>query len=388
MNSNFPPHEVLFQYALNIKTAEKVTPTAAGTISGEKRFYNPILDKGNLVCPECSEAHLIHRSVKGASGDHFVRDHFATRPDSKHSAKCDIGARAAKMKDRERSINPELGPFFYLNLGTPKKDYPHGGRPTKRAWISHPNEAPDWVFKVQYARNTFLGNKEIISPELVRRERINPVKDVIAFLKNLTRIHKVETHRQDSWAVINGVAIRLDKMVLREQASSIRDMDEMSIEQFKTENGISASFKIASDKKYDRFARQLNLEQSGILHPVLLHFKIAATPQSGGAFFEQKMTVNLGDYDLEGQKVGRYVHIKDRALFSNLEIGSEFFAIAHPYMSKVNGRVSQNFNVLRSVDMTSMTLQEFRLFLENPKQRTKLRAPATTSEPVQMAIPS
>ncbi len=380
---------LLFPYAYNKTTGEYVTPSASHDVGSEHRFYNEAIDKGHLVCPECMGPHLTHRSARSAGGSHYVRDHFAAMADEKHNTNCSIGVRSAKLKHGKRIINEELGPFFYLNTGAPKPNYPHGGKPTKRAWIDDPKQAPDWLFRVQYARHTFLKHREIISPELVYRARIDAAKNVTTLLKNFARIHKNEAYRHDTWAIVNGVAIRLDKMVLREGIKSTpRDMSYESLDQLRKEQNLPRSFKFPSDAKYDKFALQLNQEQDKIMHPVLLHFKVAAAPKQEGSYMAPKMVVNLGNYDLQGQIVERLVHIKDRALFPKMVIGAEFFALAHPYMS-TNGRtLTQNFNVFRESDLTAMTLLEFKAFLENPRSRKCRKSAPPEAAPQQISIPA
>ncbi len=366
-----PEYELLYPHAWNIKTGEAVVPTAEAMIDNS-RMYDPDKDKGHLVCPECREAKLIHRHASPNSGGLITRDHFAKHKKSSHSQQCDTGKRAA-MYPHQRNVDINLAPFFYINSETALPKHPHGGKPKVRAFIPKnmsDGDLPDWMFRVNYARDAFLGRREITSHQLQRRPRLDPANDVMGLIDNLATISENPDHLKESWAIVNRVAFKADKLVLRRGTQpGERDLTPSLLADYKQANNLPPDFQLPRDPSWDKFARHFYYASKGITHPVLIHFKVAAQPQRISRPFDgQYLIVHLEPYELEGQKqlIRPRVIIKDPMALPHIKVGQEFFALAHPYLSEYHGHQEQNFNVNRACDLVPMTQSQFAEYIKDP----------------------
>jgi len=393
-----PPEDYapLYPYALNEATGEIVVASAEHYIDAS-RTYDKTKDKGCLVCPECRQAKLIHRNVKPmAGGRNVVRDHFARHIDSQHTTQCNIGQRAARMLGKH-SVDDRLGAFFYINCDTPSATHPHGGRPPRRAWIAQRAERniPPHIKKIEYAPHSFLPKKrEIITSEFARRPRLpRPAKDILSLIKNLAIINRDLEKAKDSWAIVSRVGFKLSTLFVHYKPDSgIRDLSPANTAKIRDEKKLPANFRFPEDAGYDRFARIFNQVASGITHPVMLHFKVAAHPKTVTKSNETFKVIKFGQYNLERlnpkgvelptQSIDLCVVTKDPKIAARLKIGEEFMALVHPRVvsyGKKGQNTIQDFDILRPEDVVSMTMTEFKDILENKgrRKRNKKEKPPT-----------
>ncbi|MEK7801630.1 MAG: hypothetical protein AAB276_04165 [Pseudomonadota bacterium] len=393
--------ELLYPYAVDLHTGNRVVPFATGRLSSQdtaRSFYNEAQHKGHLVCPECETAELVWRKGSaGAGSERITRDHFARRPDSEHDIHCQIGLLGLSYPDPIRFIDERKGGYVYGNFETVLTTAPFRKSFKYRTQLPDKlgHSKPDWIRRVQYGAG-YKGFLEIISPDFIDRRRYNAVKDIKGLLELIKRMPRALL--ADTWVLRNHIAVRLDAMIVREVAPHNR---VSQIAEEKQSLGLRHDFLMASDAQYDRFTRLLNAQRLDISFPVVLHFNKAAHPLkiTKDPKGQPEIKIDLAAYQVENPlrlrkqwnelalpsvKVGRRIHIKDPALFDVIRgADKEFFALAHPYAFRnsrdpVNGGFFQHFEVLRANDLLPLALAdlsasvrsaaEARAELENKRQ--------------------
>lgn len=393
--------ELLYPYAVDLRTGYKVVPSAVGRIDQDATtpFYNEGDHKGHLACPECETAELVWRKGHAGTGDaKTTRDHFARLPKSEHDTHCQIGLLGLSYPDPHRFIDARKGGYVYGNFETVSPTAPFRKAFKRRTHVPDAlgQLRPNWIRPVQYGEG-YKGFPEIISPDFLDRRRYNAVKDIKGLIEMIKRVPTALLN--DTWVLRNHVAVRLDAMIVRQMPPRNRDGN---ITQEKQALGLRHEFLMASDARYDRFARLLDSQRLEMSFPVVLHFNKAAQPlkitkdQKG----QPEIKIDLTSYHVENPmrlrkqwnelalpsvNVDRRIHIKDPALFDVIRgADKEFFALAHPYAFRntrdpVNGGFFQHFEVLRANDLLPLSLADLsaavrsaaaaRAELENKRQQ-------------------
>ena len=213
--------ELLYPYAVDLHTGNRVVPFATGRLSSQdtaRSFYNEAQHKGHLVCPECETAELVWRKGSaGAGSERITRDHFARRPDSEHDIHCQIGLLGLSYPDPIRFIDERKGGYVYGNFETVLTTAPFRKSFKYRTQLPDKlgHSKPDWIRRVQYGAG-YKGFLEIISPDFIDSRRYNAVKDIKGLLELIKRVPRALL--ADTWVLRNHIAVRLDAMIVREVA--------------------------------------------------------------------------------------------------------------------------------------------------------------------------
>jgi hypothetical protein len=374
-------HEVVNPYALDRRTGHIVVPNAETRIDQDAtvEFYDPTNHKAHLTCPECEKPNLIWRRAAKSTGDKTRRrDHFYRQPHDEHDLFCEVGLRALQYPGQERVISKNKGAYVYLNIGKlpnrpPYKDL--GPRSTSQL---PPNLklTPSWIKAIHYETNS-RGYDAIANADFKDRPIMNAITDIDGFLKVIRTLNPEKL--RDTWVINKGVAVRLDRMIIRKSPQAYMPRTPQDMKEQRTAAGLEKSFLMAVDPGYDRFAALLDSQRSKIRHPVLIHFKVAEKPGTYDTLAAgYGLRVKLAPYQVENPErkkpaphqlalphvwVEPIVNIEDRQLFDKISVGQEFFAIAHPRLSIVdqgspNRRYFQHFNVVSVEHLAPMTQEK------------------------------
>lgn len=366
-------------YAMDRETGQTVLLRASHVIQQDAVFYDKEKHKakGCLTCPKC-ETPDVHAVIptEVAGSKKTRRDHFAKYPNQSHGEECEWQY-LEEEHGPPRQINYNKGGYFYLNTGK-LPDRPPYRDLFKKASSRIPKSVqllPAWISAIDYEENRH-GYDTIANDDFKDRPRLRGISKAADYLNLIRSIPS--TKLKDTWVINRGVAVRLDKAILRVGTNDFAERTTEDMRAQRKAAGLKSSFLMAANPNYDRFAALLDVERDSIKHPVLLHFKADSKPYKTSQNGETFWRIKLSPFQIENPErrkpqphqlalphvnVQPMVNIYDESVLKNLKLGTEFFAIAHPNLSiqgedTPNKTYYQHFNVLREGDIIQMTQHE------------------------------
>lgn len=286
----------------------------SGVLDQSSIFYNPDQHKGQIVCPDCEVADMIHIDAYTQGGNNIqVRNHFKKANGAHHADGCISDLRAEETSDPHPDDKDySKGPAVFLNTlyRNPRDAFfnaASGQREFKPSLVIRDDE----------------GKIRLTDPDLADRERFTAKTpaDLFRIMKRLS-----PERLKDARIIHGDTATPWQKFLIRHTKP--------------TEGPAWSGRGPFTAVAFARFIALADDLLKGHRHPVMLHFNASAQNLRHDSFRgrpELKATLPafVMPDTINGRGSLRVVPIvcaTDPAAFDTMRAGGDFFALSRPYL--------------------------------------------------------